>query len=472
VQVISAKSYLGDPAYSELRGVKVFNLTRSYRYQSLGYYVSLLAEARGHKPLPNIGTIQEMRSPTLTRFVSEELDELIQKSLAPIQSKEFLLSVYFGKNLAKRYDRLSLNLFNLYPLPLQRARFVHNNRKWQLQNLAPVTTNDVPEDHWPFVIEMANEHFTGKRRRTRRRPVPRYDLAILHNPDDTLPPSDTVALRRFERAAEALDLSVEFITKDDYGRLAEFDALFIRETTSVNHHTYRFAQRAAAEGLVVIDDPQSILKCSNKVYLAEVLARHRVPTPRTYIISRDNVTRVAADLGTPCILKQPDSSFSQGVVKVEDGAAFEAEAERLLDKSDLIIAQSFLPTPFDWRVGVLDRKPIYVCRYYMAGRHWQVIQRDRAGRPREGRTDTLRVEDAPPEVVKTAVRAADLIGDGLYGVDLKEIDGKSYVIEVNDNPSIEGGVEDRLLKEKLYRTIMETFVRRIEEHKGIRREHE
>jgi len=470
VQVVSAKSYLGDPAYSELRGAKVFNLTRSYRYQSLGYYVSLLAEARGHKPLPNISTIQEMRSPTLTRFVSEDLDKLIQQSLAPIQSKEFLLSVYFGKNLAKRYDRLSLNLFNLYPLPMLRARFVHNDRKWQLQSLAPIATNDVPEDHWPFVIEVATEHFTGKRRRARRRPVSRYDLAILHNPDEALPPSDAVALRRFERAAEALDLSVEFITKDDYGRLAEFDALFIRETTSVNHHTYRFAQRAAAEGLVVIDDPQSILKCSNKVYLAEVLTRHRVRTPRTRIVSRDNVTRAAADLGTPCILKQPDSSFSQGVVKVEDGAAFEAEAERLLEKSDLIIAQAFIPTPFDWRVGVLDRKPIYVCRYYMAGRHWQVIQRDRSGRPREGKAETLRVEDAPPEVVKTAVQAADLIGDGLYGVDLKEIDGKSYVIEVNDNPSIEGGVEDRLLKDELYEMIMETFVRRIEELKGIRRE--
>jgi glutathione synthase/RimK-type ligase-like ATP-grasp enzyme len=58
----------------------------------------------------------------------------------------------------------------------------------------------------------------------------------------------------------------ELIEKEDYGRLAEFDALFIRETTGVNHHTYRFARRAEAEGLVVVDDPQSILKCTNKVY--------------------------------------------------------------------------------------------------------------------------------------------------------------------------------------------------------------
>ncbi len=58
----------------------------------------------------------------------------------------------------------------------------------------------------------------------------------------------------------------ELITRDDSNRLSEFDALFIRETTSVDHHTNRIARKALAEGLVVIDDPESILRCSNKVY--------------------------------------------------------------------------------------------------------------------------------------------------------------------------------------------------------------
>ena len=70
VRVVGAKTYLTEPQYSELRGTKVFNLARSYRYQSIGYYVSLLAEARGHRPLPNIATIQDMKSQTITRFVS------------------------------------------------------------------------------------------------------------------------------------------------------------------------------------------------------------------------------------------------------------------------------------------------------------------------------------------------------------------------------------------------------------------
>jgi len=114
-----------------------------------------------------------------------------------------------------------------------------------------------------------------------------------------------------------LSLAVELIDKDDYSRLGEFDALFIRETTSVLHHTYRFARKAAAEGLVVIDDPESILKCTNKVFLAELLERNRMLIPKTVIVHRENAKHVTGMLGLPCILKKPDSSFSQGVIKVE-----------------------------------------------------------------------------------------------------------------------------------------------------------
>ncbi len=467
-EVVAAKAYLSDPRFSEMRGAKVFNLTRSYRYQSIGYYVSLLAEARGHKPLPSVNTIQDMKSQTITRFVSDDLFELIQKSLAPIKSEEFVLSIYFGRNLARRHDRLSLSLYNLFPAPLLRARFIHN-RNWQLQSIGPIATNDIPEDHKPFVIETAAEHFAGKRSPRRTQQTERYDLAILHNPSEVQPPSDGKALRKFVRAAQQLDFYVEMITKNDFGRIAEFDALFIRETTGVNHHTYRFARRAKIEGLVVIDDPDSILKCTNKVYLAELLARHRIPAPQTTIVNRGNLQAMSATITLPCILKQPDSAFSQGVVKVADRVQFIAEATRLLEKSDLIIAQAFMPTAFDWRIGIFNRKPLYACKYYMVGRHWQIVQHHGSGKPREGRAEAVDLAEAPPHVVATALKAANLIGDGLYGVDVKEIDHKAYVIEINDNPNIDSGTEDGVLKNLLYDTLMKGFLDRIEERKGERK---
>src|SRR5690606_28995997 len=145
--------------------------------------------------------------------------------------------------------------------------------------------------------------------------LPRYDLAILYDPDNPEPPSNVRAMKYFEKAAESLGMRVEFITRSDINHLAEFDALFIRDTTFVNHYTYRFSRHAAAEGLTVIDDPDSILKCNNKVYLAELLTRHRIPVPKTILVHRHNLEQVIPSLDLPCVLKQPDSSFSLGVVK-------------------------------------------------------------------------------------------------------------------------------------------------------------
>jgi glutathione synthase/RimK-type ligase-like ATP-grasp enzyme len=465
VKVIAARAYLTDPAYSDDRTAKVFNLCRSYRYQTVGYYVSLLAAARGHKPLPDINTIQDLKSQTVVRTLSEDLQEEIQESLKKLQSKSFTLSIYFGRNFARRYESLGLRLFNLFQAPMLRADFVHDGEEWELKAIRPISVNEIPEDHREFVIEAAQQYFAGRKKRLRKRRTPRFDLAVLVNPDEEEPPSDEKALRRFQKAAETVGLDFELITRDDFHRLAEFDALFIRETTAVNHHTFRFAQRAAAEGMVVMDDPLSILKCTNKVYLAELLTRHGVPTPKTLVVHKQNRETIVPELSLPCVLKQPDSAFSRGVLKVETAEQLDQEVTRLLNKSDLIIAQQYLPTSFDWRVGICDRRALYVCRYYMARRHWQVIRHEKDGSSSEGGTATISVGEAPDELVRIALRAANLVGDGLYGVDIKQIDGRYYVIEVNDNPSIDAGIEDAVLKSALYRDLMGIFLKRIEQRK-------
>jgi len=71
--------------------------------------------------------------------------------------------------------------------------------------------------------------------------------------------------------------------------------------------------------------------------------------------------------------------------------------------------------------------------------------------------------------LQTAIKAASLIGDGLYGVDLKMVNGKVYVVEVNDNPNIDSGVEDKVLGNKLYDKLVESFYNRIEIAKNIQR---
>jgi glutathione synthase/RimK-type ligase-like ATP-grasp enzyme len=130
-------------------------------------------------------------------------------------------------------------------------------------------------------------------------------------------------------------------------------------------------------------------------------------------------------------------------------------------ETDLLLAQRFVPTRFDWRVGVLAGQPLFVCQYAMAKKHWQIVRHRADGTPIEGGFKTFPIDTVPPEVLDAGVRAASLIGDGLYGVDLKETPDGVFVIEINDNPNLEHGVEDLVSKTDLWNRLTRWFTTRI-----------
>src|SRR5690606_32873490 len=312
-EVVSADAYLREERFSNLRQARVYNLCDSYAYQTAGYYVSLLATARGHRTMPGVATIQDVKSQLIR--ADDELEELIERSLRKIQSKRFELSVYFGCNIAERHADLSRALFNLFPVPLMRVTLSKSaaTGAWRVTRIVPIPVGDLPASHRLFLQSVLENHFArrGPAGRSGRTVQYAHDLAILVNEDERSPPSNREALRKFERAARANGFDVEFLDRDDYGRIAEFDALFIRETTSVNHRTYRFASRARADGLVVVDDPESIIRCGNKVDLFELAKRLNLPVPPTLVVDSAKPNEIIADLGLPCVLKQPDSAFSE-----------------------------------------------------------------------------------------------------------------------------------------------------------------
>ncbi len=462
VEVVTPRQFLTDPSFSEGR-MRVFNLSRSYRYQSTGYYVSLLAEARGHRAIPSVTTLQDMRSPSLLRTVAEDIEDLIQSSLKKAAEPRVILNIYFGETLEKSYRELGHKLHNLFQAPLLQAVFVKMDR-WILTQLSPLSFSRVPPADQERLPALARSYFARKQFRQHQIQRNPYDLAILVDPQEPSPPSDKEALKRIEAAADKLGFDVEFITRDDYSRLSEFDALFIRTTTAVNHHTYRFSRRAYAEGLVVVDDPWSILRCTNKVYLAEMLAKNRIGCPRTAILQSNQRLEPLLqnwELGFPCVLKQPDGSFSRGVRKADNPADLQSHLHEFFKTSDLVIAQEFLESDFDWRIGVLNREPIFACKYYMARGHWQIYDWQAEAGHQTGAWETLPVQVVPPAVLDTALRAANEIGNGLYGVDLKQVGERVVVIEVNDNPSLESDVEDQILGPRLYEKVIEYFLTQI-----------
>lgn len=461
--IVTAADYLSGDHYLESKSFRVINLCQSYNYQSIGYYVSLLAQARDHKALPSVHSIQDVQNVSLSKLISQDTHDEIQHSLQEIKGNEFHLSLYFGQNMAKRYATLAKQLHGLFPLPL--IRFTMEKKKqWRIKKLTPLSLSDVPKQHLDFMREAADNYLSKKRVHQWRKKQRYHDLAILIDPTETNAPSNRKALDFFVSSGEELGLNVDIIDKNESKSIAEYDALFIRATTSVNHYTYRLARRAAQENLVVMDDPQSIIKCTNKVYLAELLKSHQIMTPETLFISKYDKELPLIEF--PCVLKKPDSAFSHGVVKIDNESELNKSLGQFFKTSDLVLLQPFIPTEFDWRIGILDNKPLFACRYFMAKGHWQIYDWNATQEGTEGKCETVPINDVPENILKIALKSTRLIGDGLYGVDIKSHGMIHYVIEINDNPNIDNGIEDKILGETLYQQIMNVFLQRIRRKHG------
>ncbi|WP_299388179.1 RimK family protein [uncultured Lacinutrix sp.] len=462
ITVISSQDYLTNPKYSLLKNARIFNLCKDYSYQSKGYYVSLLAEARGHLPIPTTKNIVDLKTLKLVRIVSDEFDDVIQQSLKNIKSQDFTLSIYFGQNVAQKYKNLSALFYKHFQVPFLRVNFNHTT-KWNIQSIKAISEAEIPVEHIPSVHEFANQYFAKKRYDTAKVANYDFDLAILVNPNDPAPPSNTKALKKFIEIAERMNIYAEIIEPKDLSRLSSFDALFLRQSTEVNNEAYMFARKAQQEGIAIIDYPDAILKCCNKVYMAEALQNANISTPKTVIVHSNNRANVLEQTGLPCVLKAPDSTFSFGVKKAKTQAEYDVLVTEMLKESDLIIAQEFCPSDYDWRIGIIDNKPFFACKYYMAKGHWQIYNWKATNKnEQDGDADCLPIEDVPKNVIDMALKAAKLMGLGLYGIDIKVVDNKLMVIEINDNPNIDFGVEDAFYGDLVYTQILTALKTRLQ----------
>jgi glutathione synthase/RimK-type ligase-like ATP-grasp enzyme len=464
-KVITTSDYLARPRLFDLGRPKLVNLSRSYAYQSKGYYASLLAEARGHRIVPTVETMLELREAKLYEHALPELENELNRCARRAEleiEEELKLLVCFGIARDARFEGFGRLLFDWFRCPALEVSIEPG--KWlSIDRIRPRTVTRLANGEGEFFREALHRHTQREWRAPKARTVAKYDLAVLLDPNEKLPPSSVASIKHFARTAERHSVDVEPISRRQLAELAEYDGLFIRETTSIDNHTYRFARRAMQEGMPVIDDPISMIRCTNKVFLMELLGANAVPMPQTVMLAgMDDLPLAMDELGLPLVVKIPDGSFSRGVHKVSTPDEFRRIAAELFEETDLVLAQKFLPTEFDWRVGVLSGEPLFVCQYRMARGHWQIVKHGPNGASREGGFKTFDIDEAPPAVIDIALRAARPIGDGLYGVDLKQTDHGIVVMEVNDNPNLDHGVEDLVGKDEVWAKLLKWFIDRLE----------
>ncbi len=471
--VLTFADYLADFPKVDEPKTRVINLCDATHYLSEGYYCSLLAQARSHVVLPSVNTINDLRSEGDSQIGRMPLPEQFSYPEGAETAQPFL--VLFGETEEPALKKLGKLAFEHYRCPILEVSLQMAEGKSEATSQpvsAPIgflTCRPLPmtslDDAQQQRCIAAIESYTKKQwRASRKGKRARWDMAILVNPDEVTPPSDEKAIRHFVKAAEKAGFQADVVQRLSPEDLGHYDALFIRETTAIDHHTYRLARAAEREGIVVMDDTQSILRCCNKVYLQDAFTYQHVPAPKAQFVSRsDDATcdALIEAFGLPIVLKLPESSFSRGVHKAQNRDELKRHLDDMLAVSALVLVQEYIYTEYDWRIGMLAGKPIYACKYFMARNHWQIYHHQ-GERISSGDFTTLPTFEVPKAVLNAAIKAAKTVGDGLYGVDIKQSGNKVYVIEVNDNPSIDAGVEDKYLGNELYALIMQEFARRLE----------
>ena len=463
--VLTVSNFLKQRQYAKGSGL-VINLSNNYGYNSEGYYCSLLAQARGYKVIPGVEIINSLETGTGIRMEKSLLKichHWIQKN--NIKEETWYMNIYFGTCKEEGLTKVARFIFDTYPCPLLKVGFNTKlcNQIETIQALPLTMLSSEEQDYFANALDK----FSQKVWRSPRSPKSsRYSLAIFHDPLEKIPPSNKKALNKFLDLSKRMNINAELITEEDSTRLLEFDALFIRATTAINHITFHLSQTATRNNMVVIDDPLSIIRCTNKVYLNELLEKENIPAPPSMLVFKTGsytFEGISHHLGEPFILKIPDGSYSYGIIKITNETELADALSVLFEKSAILLAQKFIPTEYDWRIGILDGDAIFACKYYMAKGHWQiynhsVTEEDDAS----GLVDTIPIYKVPQNVLRTALKATSCIGKGLYGVDLKVENDKAIIIEINDNPSIDHGIEDAILGDELYFRILNHFIRCME----------
>ncbi|UBO74323.1 RimK family protein [Aeromonas rivuli] len=452
--LLTARSYLQHGLPTTGGRGRIINLCRSLDHLSAGYYCSLLAQARGHHCLPGlqaISVLQPQQPPA-------KLWRKLQGWLAQQNEDRIRVRAIFGQCEQEALAGLARYYYGLSQLPLQELTLKRGRHGWsvrQQQSLSPLALG---EGERALMLSHV-QSLVGDRAEPS---TPRYQLAILADPGDGRASSDELALARFIRAAAVQGIHAEILAPNAIERLPEFDSLWLRSETAVGHYTFEFARRAEQLKMPVIDSSRAILACSNKLYLYELMVRSGVAMPPTMVVTRrgrHQVEELVQRLGLPLMVKIPDGAQGRDLAMASDEPQLARLLEEGLSRSALLLVQSRIPAEFDWRIGFLDGSPLFACRRYRPEPGNRIRRRKH---PLDmSRIEAIAMNEVPERVLQMARRAVHQLGNGLFGVDLRQQGQGCVLLEIIDNPWIRGDIEDKEAPD-LYDRLALAFRERLE----------
>lgn len=246
------------------------------------------------------------------------------------------------------------------------------------------------------------------------------------------------------------------LSASDLDNVGFFNGIFLRDTTDVTNYCLQFSQRAQSLGIKVIDSPQAIAIGCNKIWQIEQFRKYGIPHPQSYFISKFGYLKIKLKLDFPVVVKEPNSTFSRGVHLARNMREYKRIIARLIEENPMLIVQEFIKTDFDWRIGIFNKQILYTCKYYHVPDDWRILKYDHDGNFRDGASETM--NEVPLNVYHIVAGCMKFLDHGLYGIDLKETVDGIYCLEINDNPTIDSGIEDEKEGVHLYDSLVKWFL--------------
>ncbi|MFT6067416.1 MAG: ribosomal protein S6--L-glutamate ligase [Methylophilaceae bacterium] len=215
--------------------------------------------------------------------------------------------------------------------------------------------------------------------------------------------------------------------------LSDYDAVLPRIGASITYFGTAVVRQFQEMGVFCANTAHGISNSRDKLRSLQILSRHQIGIPRTTFVrdKKDVIPAIKRVGGAPVVIKLIEGTQGIGVLLAESMNAAESIIELLQSQKQNVLVQKFVAESKgkDIRAFVVGDRVVAAMRRVAQGQEF------RSNVHRGGIAEFVELDE---EYTQTAVRAAQILGLQVAGVDMLEGKDGPQIMEVNSSPGLEG----------------------------------
>lgn len=211
------------------------------------------------------------------------------------------------------------------------------------------------------------------------------------------------------------------------------DAIIPRIGSTVTTHGAAIVRQFQNMGVFSTLDAEALIRTRDKITAMQVLSGNNIGVPKSAISNNyySNKDMIQEVMPMPVIIKIAKGTHGIGVILAKQSSTAEAIVETLQKTKQRVILQKFIEESkgADVRVFIVDGKIVGVMK-----------RQAKEGEFRSNlhRGASAKVIELTEEEKETAIKAAEVLGLKIAGVDLLQSKNGPLILEVNASPGLEG----------------------------------